>query len=172
MMTEIEILIVDITTVQVDAIVNAANAALRGGGGVDGAIHRAAGPGLLRACAALAGCPVGAARITGGYQLPAKFVIHTVGPVWQGGDAAEHQLLADCYENSLRLAVANGCTSIAFPAISCGTYGFPIAEAAVVAMRKTVDFLTREATSLNQVIFSCSSTTVKSSLADALNRLS
>ncbi|THB76685.1 MAG: O-acetyl-ADP-ribose deacetylase [Desulfobulbaceae bacterium] len=170
-MAEIEILIVDITTLHVDAIVNAANSTLLGGGGVDGAIHRAAGPALLEACAQLGGCPTGEARITGGYQLPAKFVIHTVGPIWQGGAEGEPQLLADCYTNSLSLAVANDCTSIAFPAISCGAYGFPIAEAAVIAVRQTLDFLAQDGKSIKQVIFSCSSTDVKSGLEDALNLL-
>jgi O-acetyl-ADP-ribose deacetylase (regulator of RNase III) len=136
----IEIVQTDITTLRVDAIVNAANKALRGGGGVDGAIHRAAGPGLLDACRALpelrAGvrCPVGAARITKGFGLPVRFVVHTVGPVWRGGGHGEPELLARCHRNVLALARQHGVDSIAFPAISCGVYGYPRDAAAGVAM--------------------------------------
>ena len=124
----------DITTLAVDAIVNAANRTLFGGGGVDGAIHRAAGPGLLAECRGLGGCPTGEARITAGYNLPARHVIHTVGPVWQGGGQDEDQLLAACYANSLALARSHGLATIAFPAISTGIYGFPADRAARIAI--------------------------------------
>lgn len=136
----IEVIQADITLLAVDAIVNAANEALAGGGGVDGAIHRAAGPGLAEECCSLpfvrpyVRCPTGEARITGGHALPARFVIHTVGPVWQGGHAGEASLLASCYRESLRLAHAHGVESIAFPAISCGVFGYPSGKAAPLAV--------------------------------------
>lgn len=138
---KIDIVQGDITKLDVDAVVNAANTTLLGGGGVDGAIHRAAGPGLLAECRTLGGCRPGEAKITRGYHLPARFVIHTVGPVWRGGKQHEPEALANCYRNSLQLAVQNEIKTIAFPAISCGAYGYPIPEAAQVALKTARDFL-------------------------------
>ena len=139
--SRIEILRGDITKLEVDAIVNAANTTLLGGSGVDGAIHRAAGSELLAECRTLGGCRPGEAEITRGYRLPARFVIHTVGPIWDGGKHEEAQTLANCYRNSLQLAVENKIKTIAFPAISCGAYGYPIGEAAQIAFKTTRDFL-------------------------------
>lgn len=136
--TKLEIVVGDITRLAVDAIVNAANTSLRGGGGVDGAIHRAAGPELLAECASLGGCATGEAKITRGYRLPARHVIHAVGPVWSGGTAGEDDLLAGCYRTSLTLARARGLQSVAFPAISTGVYGFPAARAARIAVSTVV----------------------------------
>jgi O-acetyl-ADP-ribose deacetylase (regulator of RNase III) len=148
---KLELIQGDITKLTVDAIVNAANTSLLGGGGVDGAIHKAAGPELLAECRTLGGCPTGEARITRGYHLPAKYVIHTVGPVYHGrGEDAK--LLASCYQNSLQLAIDNHISSIGFPAISCGIYGYPIKQACEIAIKTTCDFL-RHHESIEKVVF-------------------
>lgn len=150
----IEVLRGDITELAVDAIVNAANQTLLGGGGVDGAIHRAAGPGLLAECVLLGGCRTGEAKITRGHRLPAKHVIHTVGPVWHGGKKGEPELLARCYRSVLALAERNGIGSIAFPSISTGAFGYPVDQACRIAMRETVDFMEKHP-SIGRVVFVC-----------------
>ena len=152
---KVEICVADITTLAVDAIVNAANRSLLGGGGVDGAIHRAAGPHLLAACEKLGGCATGDAKITPGFRLPAKYVIHAVGPVWGGGGVREDEQLASCYRRALELAVAQGITSIAYPAISTGIYRFPADRAARIAVGTVVAAITASPRGLTQVVFCC-----------------
>ena len=151
---KIEVLEADITTLAVDAIVNAANTSLLGGGGVDGAIHRAAGPELFDECFQIGGCPTGEARLTKGYRLPARFVIHTAGPVWTGGERGEPALLASCYRSAFRIARENRIRSLAFPAISCGVYRFPIERAVKIAVSETVaEIISSDA--VQKVIFAC-----------------
>jgi O-acetyl-ADP-ribose deacetylase (regulator of RNase III) len=150
----LEVIVADITTLSVDAIVNAANSSLLGGGGVDGAIHRAAGPELLAECRTLHGCETGGAKITRGYRLPARHVIHAVGPVWHGGKAGEDEALASCYISAIELCHTHGLASVAFPAISTGIYRFPAERAARIAVTTTVDVLTA-APGINRVIFCC-----------------
>ena len=155
MSDRLEVITGDITTLAVDAIVNAANESLLGGGGVDGAIHRVAGPQLLEECRSLNGCPTGEARITRGYNLPARHVIHTVGPIWRDGTQAEAELLAACYRNSLDLAATHGIRTIAFPAISTGVYGYPADQAALIAARTTLGWLAQPAAVVEKVLFVC-----------------
>jgi len=163
----VSIMLGDITRVAVDAIVNAANSSLLGGGGVDGAIHRAAGPELLAECRTLGGCPTGEARITGGYALPCKYIIHTVGPVWHGGSMGEPELLASCYRSSLELAAERGCKTVAFPLISAGVYGYPKAEALRIALDTITEHMTDDMT-VYMVIFSLDRELIDSKLCDGI----
>jgi O-acetyl-ADP-ribose deacetylase len=167
-LAHIEVIQDDITTLRVDAIVNAANSRLAGGGGVDGAIHLAAGPELMVECLALGGCPTGDARITAGHWLPARHVIHAVGPVWRGGDAGEAELLASCYRRSMQLAGERNLRSIAFSAISCGVYGYPIDQAARIAVSEVMSVLNQQP-SIELVQFCCFGEPVTRAFLDALH---
>ena len=167
----LEVVVADITTLEMDAIVNAANETLLGGGGVDGAIHRAAGPSLLNECKTLGGCATGSAKITRGYALPAHYVIHAVGPVWHGGGHGEGDLLASCYRTALELAAQRRLRSIAFPAISTGVYGFPADRAARVAVGTVVSELSADARGISQVVFCCFSRDAAEHHIDAFEEL-
>lgn len=169
-MDRIEVLKTDITTLAVDAIVNAANTSLLGGGGVDGAIHRAAGPKLYDECATLGGCETGQAKISNGYRLPAKYVLHAVGPVWTGGQRREPELLASCYRSCFAIAREKGLRTLAFPAISCGVYRFPLDRAVDIAVHETVAELNANA-ALEKVIFACFGDDVYSSYMRAVRQL-
>jgi O-acetyl-ADP-ribose deacetylase (regulator of RNase III) len=169
-MTQIRVVEGDITALALDAVVNAANSSLLGGGGVDGAIHRAAGPELLAECRTLNGCATGEAKITRGYNLPARHVIHTVGPIWHGGNANEANLLAQCYRNSLRLAHQHQLRSIAFPAISCGIYGYPLEQAATIAVDTVCEELKKMEDVFEEVIFCCFSSDTAQHYRTALAR--
>lgn len=169
-MERINIVLGDITKVEADAIVNAANRTLLGGGGVDGAIHRAAGPELLEQCRKLNGCETGQAKITKGFKLPARYVIHTVGPIWRGGDYNEDRLLASCYKNSLQLAVENRIKTIAFPSISTGAYRFPLKRAARIAIMEITRFL-KGTKSIDKVIIVCFDKETMGAYEEALNEI-
>lgn len=168
--SKIEIIRGDITKQAVDAIVNAANCSLLGGGGVDGAIHRAAGPELLKECRTLKGCQTGKAKITRGYKLPAKFVIHTPGPIWQGGSRGEAELLASCYRSCLQLALENGCKSVDFPSISTGVYHFPLEKAAPIAIGTIAEFL-KEHSEIEKVRMCCFNEETEKYYIDALEEI-
>ena len=170
MIEKIEILKTDITALPVDAIVNAANTSLLGGGGVDGAIHRAAGPELLAECRQLGGCPTGQAKLTKGHRLPAKNIIHTVGPVWSGGKNSEPELLASCYRNCFAIARNHNLRTLAFPAISCGVYRFPIDQAVEIALRETAEELTNN-NEIEKIIFACFDESVYASYLSAMQNL-
>lgn len=158
----------DITQLQVDAIVNAANASLEDGAGVNGAIHRAAGPELSNACSLLEGCPTGQAKMTKGYHLPAKYIIHAVGPIWRGGNKGEPKLLASCYYESLKLALENNIKTIAFPAISCGIFGYPVSQAAIIAVNEIANFLELHQ-EIETVYFVCFDDAIYEAYEQALN---
>lgn len=167
-MTQIQIVKADITRCKVDAVVNAANASLAGGGGVDGAIHRAAGPELLVECAGLGGCSPGTAVTTGAYRLPAKLIIHTVGPVWRGGGANEANVLASCYRSSLEQASLHQARTVAFPAISCGIYGYPVIEASRIAIESVLNYLVQQ-DDFETITFCCINDDVEDALRRALS---
>lgn len=152
---DLEIICGDITEIKCDVIVNAANNSLLGGGGVDGAIHRAAGPKLLEECKTLNGCEIGGAKITKGYDLPSKFIIHTVGPVWHGGNNKEAEKLESCYKESLRLAEKNNCKTIAFPSISTGVYSYPLEEASKIAIKTIINYIKEENKNIKKIIIVC-----------------